>query len=205
MDRHGRGVTWIRRALDGALVIVVALGLFGLFLGRVVPLTGAATFVVAGASMQPSIPLGAAVIVAPVDVRDLAVGDVVSLRSGAERAVFTHRVIRIVDRGGEVWIETKGDANETADPSISPASAVIGRQVATIPFAGFLVALLSIPSGVLFVITLGVVLLVAAWALERDPAPTGTEAVDGMGPDAPAVPGPGTRTRRGPRTTRPVA
>ena len=185
MDRHGRGVTWIRRALDGALVVVVALGLFGVFLGRVVPLTGDATFVVAGASMEPSIPLGAAVVVAPVDARDLAVGDVVSLRSGPERAVFTHRIIRIADRAGAVWIETQGDANETADPSITPATAVIGRQVVTIPYAGFLVALLSIPSGVLFVIALGVVLLLAAWTLERDTTSSDTEAapIGSAGPE----------------------
>jgi signal peptidase len=175
MERHGRGVTWIRRALDGALVVVVALGLFGLFLGRVVPLTGAATFVVAGASMEPSIPLGAAVVVTPVDERDLAVGDVVSLRSGPERAVFTHRIIRIVDRAGEVWIETQGDANGTADPSITPATAVIGRLLVTVPYAGFLVALLSIPSGVLFVIAIGLTLLLAAWSLERRPAAPGVE------------------------------
>jgi signal peptidase len=170
MDRHGRGVDWIRRALDGALTVVVGLALFGLFLGRIVPVMGGATFVVAGGSMAPTIPLGAAVIVTPVDGRDLATGDIVSLRSGPERAVFTHRIIRVVDRSDQVWIETKGDANGAADPSITPASAVIGREVVTIPFAGYLVALLSIPSGVLFVIALGLALLLAGWVLDRDPA-----------------------------------
>jgi signal peptidase len=170
MDRHDRGVDWIRRALDGALTVVVGLALFGLFLGRIVPVIGGATFVVAGGSMAPTIPLGAAVIVTPVDGRDLATGDIVSLRSGPERAVFTHRIIRVVDRSDQVWIETKGDANGAADPSITPASAVIGREVVTIPFAGYLVALLSIPSGVLFVIALGLALLLAGWVLERDPA-----------------------------------
>ncbi len=180
MDRQRRGVRWVRRALEGALIVVVGLCLFGLFLGRVVPLTGRATFVVAGGSMEPAIPLGAAVVVAPAQTRDLVVGDVVSLRSGAERAVFTHRIIRIAERDGAVWIETKGDANTTVDPSITLASAVIGRAELTIPYAGFLVALLSIPSGVVFLMSLGVVLLMASWALDR--GPSDAEAIDDAGP-----------------------
>ncbi len=84
--------------------------------------------------MEPTIPLGAAVIVEPVAPADLAVGDIVSLRSGPQRAVFTHRIIRIADRDGEVWIETQGDANDAPDPSITPATAVIGRVAVIIPW-----------------------------------------------------------------------
>ncbi len=170
MDRQRRGTTWLRRALDLALIGVVVVALFGVVLGRVVPLFGASTFVVAGGSMEPTIPLGAAVVVRPVAAGELAVGDVVSLRSGPQRAVFTHRIIRIAARDGQPWLETKGDANDAPDPSITPATAVLGREVLVIPYAGFLVALLSIPSGILFVIALGIVLLVGSWALDRDPA-----------------------------------
>ncbi len=60
-----------------------------------------------------------------VDPTDLAVGDVVSMKIGPEHAVFTHRIIRIVERDDGLWIETKGDANTTADPAITP---IVGRQ-----------------------------------------------------------------------------
>jgi signal peptidase I len=163
------GRTWVRRALDLLLLALVGISLFGIVLGRIVPLAGGATFVVAGGSMDPTIPLGAAVVVEPVAARELAVGDIVSLRSGPQHAVFTHRIVRLADRGGEVWIETQGDANAAPDPSISPAGAVIGRVVVSIPYAGYLVALLSIPSGVLFIVSFGLVLLMSAWALDRDP------------------------------------
>ena len=86
--------------------------------------------------MEPAIHLGSAIVVEPVDPRSLAVGDVVSLRSGPNRAIFSHRIIRVVVRDGAVWIETKGDANAAADPSLTPASQVIGRASATIPMAG---------------------------------------------------------------------
>ncbi len=162
----GRIRGWARRAVDVALVVVVLVALFGVVLGRLVPLTGRTTFVVAGGSMEPTIPLGAAVIVEPVRPADLAVGDIVSLRSGPRQSVFTHRIVRLAELDGQVAIETKGDANQTADPSLTPASSVIGRVAVTIPFAGFLVALLSIPSGVLFVIAIGIVLLLLSWLLD---------------------------------------
>jgi len=192
MHRQRRGVTWLRRVIDLALVAVVATTLFGIALGRVVPLSGAATFVVAGGSMEPAIPLGAAVIVNPVAPGDLAVGDVVSLRSGPQRAVFTHRIIRIAERDGQRWLETKGDANDAPDPSITPASSVLGREALTIPLAGFLVALLSIPSGILFVIALGIVLLMSSWMLDRDPADQDDHAAETGWADDRSAPDPAT-------------
>jgi len=179
MDRwHAGGGVWLRRGLDLLLIALVALCLFGLVIGRIVPMTGRATFVVAGGSMAPTIPLGAAVIVEPVAPADLAVGEIVSLRSGEQRAIFTHRIVRIADRDGATWIETRGDANDAPDPSITPATAVIGRVVVILPLAGFLVALLSIPSGVVFVVSLGLLLLMASWSLERDPLEPDPDADD---------------------------
>ena len=166
MQPGGHLRRWARRAADLALILVVLIALFGVAVGRLVPLTGRSTFVVAGGSMEPTIPLGAAVIVEPVRPADLAVGDVVTLRSGQDHAIFTHRVIRVAELDGQVVIETKGDANDSADPSLTPASGVVGRVAVAIPFAGFLVALLSIPSGVLFVIAIGAVLLLISWLLD---------------------------------------
>jgi signal peptidase len=138
-------------------------------------LLGHQVFVVAGPSMVPAIDMGSAVVLEVVAPDSLHVGDVVSLRSGPERAVFTHRIVRVAHRDGEVWIETKGDANPAADPSITPASAVLGRVALSIPYAGYLIALLSIPSGIVFIIALGLLLLAIGWWLdwllvERRPA-----------------------------------
>jgi len=166
MTMTGHVARWARRCLDAALVLLVVVSLLTVILARVVPMTGRSTFVVAGGSMAPTIGVGSAVIVDPVDPSLLAVGDVVSLRSGSERAIFTHRITRVVDREGTVWIETQGDANRTPDPSISPATNVIGRVSLAIPFAGYLIALLSSPRGIVFVMLLGVLLLFAGWMLD---------------------------------------
>jgi signal peptidase len=156
----------LRRVLDLALVLLIAAALAGVFFGRILPMLGPTTLVVRGPSMAPAIPLGALVVTTPVEAAALAVGDVVSVRVGPEQAVFTHRIVRVVARQGEIWIETRGDANDAPDPAIVPASSVVGRVALTVPVLGYLVVLLSSLSGVLLLIGLAGVLLLGAWILE---------------------------------------
>ena len=156
----------LRRVLDLALVLLVAAALAGVFFGRILPMLGPTTLVVRGPSMAPAIPIGALVVTTPVEAAALAVGDVVSIRVGPELVVFTHRIVRVVPRQGEIWIETKGDANDTSDPALIPASSVVGRVSLTVPVLGYLVALLASLSGVLLLIGLAGVLLLGAWILD---------------------------------------
>ena len=164
-------ITVLRRLLDGLLLALVAVSLGVLVLGRVVPLLGHPTLVVAGPSMEPTLPLGAAVVLDQVPTSSLAVGDVVSLRSGAERAIFTHRIVRLAEQDGVLFIETQGDANPAPDPSLTPAAAVLGRVVVEIPYAGYLLTLYSSVSGILFVLSTGLALLFLGILLEPAGAP----------------------------------
>jgi signal peptidase len=164
----GIGLTsGIRRLLDLVLVGLIAVVLAALTVTRVIrAITGAPTFVVAGGSMEPAVPLGAFVITSPVAAADLRPGDVVSLQVGPQHAVFTHRITRTVTRDGAIWIETKGDANPTIDPSILPASAVVGRVDASVPYLGYVVQLLATFQGVAFLLSLGLVTLLGLWLFE---------------------------------------
>jgi signal peptidase len=166
MARLSGVVRAVRRLFDGLLLALILLVLFGVVLGKLLPLAGAETLVVGGGSMAPAIPVGSAVVVSPVDPRVLAPGDVVSLRAGPDRAIFTHRIIRVVEGDAGPLFETKGDANAEADPTLVPPDAVIGRVAWTAPYAGYLITLLSMPLGVAFVIGLAFVLLAIAWLLE---------------------------------------
>lgn len=133
-----------RRGLDVLLLLLIGLAVATLVIARGIPIVvGGATFVVAGGSMEPTLPLGSAVVAAPVAASDLAVGDIVSLRVGEHHTVFTHRIIRLVERDGAVWIATEGDANTAPDPSLVPATDVIGRVSLSIPLAGYLIMVLS--------------------------------------------------------------
>jgi signal peptidase len=155
------------------LVVLAGIVLVGVVLGRLVPLAGGSTLVVAGGSMEPAIPAGAAIVIVAVARHDIAVGDVVSVRTTAASATFTHRVTRLVERDGERWLETKGDANPDADPALVPAASVVGRVELTVPYAGYVLRLLSTPIGVVFVVSLAATLLVAGRLVggRRDEAP----------------------------------
>src|SRR5438034_1348151 len=59
-----RGTRTARRILDGLLVSILVVVVLAVILGRIVPLTGRTTLVIGGGSMEPAIPLGAAVAVA---------------------------------------------------------------------------------------------------------------------------------------------
>jgi signal peptidase len=156
-----------RRTLDLVLLALILVVLATVLIARIIPaITGGQTFVVGGGSMEPAIPLGAAVIATPVDTAELAVGDIVSLQVGEQRAIFTHRITQVIDRDGETWLRTKGDANETPDPSIVPATAVIGKVTLTLPYAGYVIRLLGTLQGVAFLVALAILVLTTAWILE---------------------------------------
>jgi signal peptidase len=159
-------MTALRRIVDLALIVLIVIVLFGVILGKVVPLTGRQTIIIGGASMEPAIRIGSAIVIAPVRPTDLSVGDVVSLQVGADRATFTHRIVAVVPRDDGIWIRTKGDANAEPDPTLVPASSILGREEWAIPFAGYLMALLSLPIGVVFILGLAATLVAIAWLLE---------------------------------------
>jgi signal peptidase len=177
MDTVSRPIILARRVVDAAIVALVLVVLVGLFLGRAVPLTGRDTLIIGGRSMEPTIPIGAAVVIEPVSAAQLKVGDVVTIRVSPKPSVFTHRIVRLLSLEGQPYIETKGDANATPDPATAPASAIVGRVGWSIPLAGYLLALLSLPMGIVFVIGLGVTLALVAVLLEdlEDPRPAAAE------------------------------
>jgi signal peptidase len=164
----------LRRIVDLGLIILIVIVLLGIVLAKGAPLVGRQSIVVGGGSMEPSIGLGSAIVVRPVEPSDLAVGDVVSMQVGAGRTTYTHRIVAIVDRADGRWIRTQGDANPTPDPTLVAAGDVIGRVELVVPFAGYLLAVLSLPMGAIFVLGLAATLLAIAWlleSLELDAAP----------------------------------
>ena len=85
-------VTWIaRRILDILLIVLIGLVLATLVIARVIPVVSdGATFVVGGGSMEPTIPVGAAIVALPASAEELVVGDIVSLRAGGRAAGDLH-------------------------------------------------------------------------------------------------------------------
>lgn len=156
-----------RRMLRGMLVLLIALTVATIVFARVIPaVSGGTTFVVRGGSMEPVIPLGSALIVTPVVAAGLRSGDVVSVQVGSDTAVFTHRIARVIPRADGIWLQTKGDANATPDPSLIPATAVIGRATIWIPMVGDLIAELASTLGMALIVSSALSLLACDWFLE---------------------------------------
>jgi signal peptidase len=158
--RIPRGTTILLRVTDALLtaVLLSAVALAGLVIAA--PLTGHQPFIIRSGSMSPTIGRGAIAIIAKDRLDALQSGDVVTFQV-PNGATITHRITRVTDVDGVAYLETKGDANAAPDPSLTPASWVLGRVVFSVPLAGYLLALPSSPLGIVAIASLVLCLIVA--------------------------------------------
>ncbi len=80
-----------------------------------------------GSSMAPFIRDGDLLTIAPVDAAGLEIGDVILHRALRDQIV-AHRIVGRTAAGGELLLETRGDARLASDFPV-PASGVLGRAV----------------------------------------------------------------------------
>ena len=143
-----------RRLLAGAArwshrgLMVLAVVLFaGLAVGP--HLFGYRTMTMLTASMAPEIEPGDVTIVTPLAVADVTEGMVITYHIPIDdHRVVTHRVIS-VERGndGSVTVQTKGDANEAADPWRATLQGNTAYQVrGVVPELGHLIQALRTPA-----------------------------------------------------------
>ena len=144
-------------------IVVVAVGTF--LFATVGPRLGHQPLIIRGGSMTPAITLGSLVDVSNVDPSALRAGDIVSVKA-PNGTIDTHRINRVVSLPGGLYIETKGDANKTPDPVLVPVSAVLGRVDFRLPALGYVMYMLTIPTGVASIFCLALTLLLAIWLLE---------------------------------------
>ncbi len=157
---------WIRRLLDLALVLLVV-SVLGLVLAvNVGPDFGHQFVVIRGGSMEPNVHLGSVIEISSVRPADLRPGEVVTLKE-TNGVIVSHRITRIVNQPDGTYVETKGDANNAVDPTLSPASAIIGRADFTVPMLGYIIWMLTMPAGVLSILGFGMTLLFAIWLLQE--------------------------------------
>lgn len=160
-----RLLTITRRTILGIWLLLIGLVLALVLVTHVAGPLGYRILIIRGASMTPTIPLGALVFEQRIPPSSIAQGDVVTvvLPSGT---LVTHRVIRMATVDGLPHLETKGDANATADPTLEPATLVSGVVRFHVPLAGFALAFLGIPTGILSVVSMLGSLLASVWLLE---------------------------------------
>ncbi|UFU01714.1 signal peptidase I [Ruania suaedae] len=163
------------RALVWAVLMVLVLVLIaGVLLPRV---AGGTPYAVLTGSMQPSYPPGTLVVVKPVAIEEIAVGDVITYQlASGEAAVVTHRVVSVgssLGGSGERVLRTQGDTNNVADAEPVREVQIRGRLWYAVPHLGHVTTWVSGPTREVVTSAAAAALLVyAVWkfrlaALER--------------------------------------
>lgn len=142
--------TALRRTLHPLLVIALA-AVAGLLLAVVVvPLVlGWVPLTVLSGSMEPTVPTGSQVVVAPLDGEDdaagLSTGDVVTFMPRPDDpTLVTHRIVGVaVDGEGRRSFTTRGDANAAPDADPVTATQLRGLVKYHVPWAGYAATLLD--------------------------------------------------------------
>jgi len=147
--------TWVTTSL---LSLVVALPLLA-FLATVWA-RGWTIQAVLSSSMEPGIPSGSVVVIAPVDAASLQPGAVVSFTDPADRdVVYTHRITGRLEQPTGLFFTTQGDNNPSPDAQPVPARSVrgtvrwrvlgLGRVVEELQHGNTARALVAAPIGIL--------------------------------------------------------
>lgn len=148
------------------LVIVLGVGLIGT---QTSLLGNYELKIVQSGSMEPTIPTGSLVIVAPVE--QYQVNDVVTFGSGRVSEVpTTHRIVGDQIQNGELRYITKGDANEERDAGFLDPNKIIGKVVLSIPFLGYLIDFARQPIGFILLIALPALMVIGdeIWVIYRE-------------------------------------
>lgn len=175
MLRFGRRL--LTALLGGVAILAVGVGLGA----RLAPLADAEVLAIRSGSMSPAIGVGDLVVVER--GRQPAAGEVAAFRlpSGT---IVTHRVVRTAVLPDGNYVETRGDANASPDPVLVPADDVVGTVGVTLPLLGYVLALLSMPTGIVAIFATSASLALGVWLLE-DPRPAERPTAHRRRPAAP--------------------
>ncbi len=97
-----------------------------------VNIAGFMMFRVVTGSMEPTIPVGALLLTRETGIEAVDMGDIICFHT-EEAAIWgkivTHRVVGFVHEGGQVLLQTKGDANLVADGYLVGRDNLVGKVI----------------------------------------------------------------------------
>ena len=162
---------WFARVL----MVVAVLAFAGLAVGPHV--LGYRTMTMLTGSMAPGINPGDVTVATPLPTSDVRVGMIVSYHIPVDdHHVVTHRVVSVEHGpGGQVTIQTKGDANNAADPwKATLQSDTVYRVRAVVPHLGLAIEAFRNPV-VTTALVYGAPTLLAGWLILAIWRPTRTK------------------------------
>lgn len=147
-----------------ALVLAIAL-MTAAVLTYLAPHLGWRVDVVCSGSMEPELRVGSLAVTRPIESQDILVGDIITFNPRGVTLgenLVSHRVIGI-GRNSPLYFETKGDANDKADPFIVPARNLVGKVCFHTPYAGYVTAFLRTPWGFLLALVIPGLIVIAMY------------------------------------------
>jgi len=117
---------------------------------------GYQAYTVLSNSMEPAFQTGDMIIIRKSDPSHIRAGDIITFRQSGR--FVTHRVNAVKKEQENIAFQTKGDANNTIDEKLVPASSVIGKKEFHIPYAGYVARFMSSKAGIVIFIILPLIL-----------------------------------------------
>lgn len=142
----------------GAVVILVLSSVASVYF------LGLSFYIITGGSMEGVISKGSLAIDRTVPASTLQVGDVITFQPPNAIGNVTHRIVSIeTDQQGQRVYQTKGDANEAADPwKFTLDRTVQAKYVTSVPWLGYVLAVFTlrlVRAAVLGAVGLGVLII----------------------------------------------
>jgi len=153
-----------RRQVRDAVLTIGVLAVVGVATTQVVPAvleTSSPVLAIATGSMVPTLHPGTLVVVEHASPSSITVGTIIAFHVSCLPAPTVHRVYRLVEGGSSPVFQTKGDANPLPDPCTVPYSDVLGKVVAVVPYAGFLILDPLLDAGIVALIIVAALLVPA--------------------------------------------
>ncbi|GAA3531531.1 hypothetical protein GCM10022234_30850 [Aeromicrobium panaciterrae] len=174
-----RRVFSFRTLREGLLTFGAVAGVFCMLLAIVSFAFDIKPVIFRSGSMSPAIDTGALAISHTVKAKDIAIGDVVTVKTDAGIRV-THRVKDLSFADGKASLVLKGDANKTPDATVYVVASA-DRVLFDVPKAGYVASWLSGPTGIFVGGLLAGLLVVTAFAPStRRPKRPGTRKLFGI-------------------------
>jgi len=127
----------------GTLIVLIIV----FFLISILPIPGGfKSYVVLTGSMQPTIKTGSMIIVKPSE--QYKIGDIVTFGPYSKvKPPVTHRIVDTRVQNGQIFYNTKGDANNSPDSREISNKDIIGKLRVKIPYVGYAVSAAKKPVG----------------------------------------------------------
>jgi len=126
--------------------------------------------VVSSGSMVPVLNVGDIIIVRGVDPQTVTVGTIIIFHSPYEYDMpIVHRVVAVLNEGGSLFFQTKGDHNGIQDGWKVPAANLMGVYVMKIPYVGLISLELRGPLGVTLIILLVALIILVEYSESKSP------------------------------------